>query len=145
MTRLVPLPALALAAGLTAVTLPAAAGTQLPVAIGGYDAVSYHQDAPAEGRAQFSHFWNGAVWYFASAENRDVFAESPAAFAPAYDGYCAYAAAQGYKAPGDPTVFAVVDGTLYLNVSERAQDLWEQDVPGHIATADETWPRIHPY
>jgi len=143
MTRL--LASLALALGLAVAALPGFAGNQLPVAIGGYDAVSYHQDEPAPGAARFSHFWNGAVWYFASAENRDVFAEAPGAFAPAYDGYCAYAASQGYKAAGDPNIWRVVDGTLYLNVSDRAQELWVADIPGHIEAADDNWPRIHPF
>ncbi|NBC95714.1 MAG: hypothetical protein GVY27_05090 [Deinococcus-Thermus bacterium] len=143
MTRL--LASLALALGLAVPAVPGMAGTQLPVAIGGYDAVSYHEDAPTPGAARFSHFWNGAVWYFASEENRDAFAASPAAFAPAYDGYCAFAAAKGYKAPGDPTVWRVVEGTLYLNVSDRAQELWAEDIPAHVAAADEVWPRIHPF
>jgi len=141
MTRLfVPL---ALAAAFAAA--PALAGNQLAVAIGGTDPVSYHQDGPVEGEARFNHFWNGAVWYFSSEENRATFAEAPEAFAPAYDGYCAWAASQGYKAPGDPNVWQVVDGTLYLQVHPRAQELWSEDIPAHIEAGDENWPRIHPF
>ncbi|MEL6279655.1 MAG: YHS domain-containing (seleno)protein [Pseudomonadota bacterium] len=124
---------------------PGSAGNQLSVAIAGYDAVSYHQGEPAEGQARFNHFWNGAVWYFASEENRNSFRENPTEFAPAFDGYCAWAASQGYKAPGDPSVYRVVDGTLYLQVHPRAQELWEADVPKHIAAGEENWPRIHPF
>ncbi len=131
--------ALALAAGL------AQAGNQLAVAIGGYDAVSYQSGEPARGEARFNHFWNGAVWYFASEESRNTFRETPERFAPPFDGYCAFAASRGYKAPGDPLVYAVEDGTLYLQVHPRAQELWEQDIPGNIAKGEENWPRIHPF
>ena len=138
---------LAVAAAITAGTafaLPAAAGPQYVVALGGYDAVAYFTDgAPAPGTVTISHHWNGANWLFTSAENRDQFAADPEAYAPQFDGYCAYAAALGYIAPGDPTVWAVVDDRLYLNVHERAAELWEQDREANIATAEENWPRLN--
>lgn len=125
---------------------PAQAGNQLAIAIGGFDAVSYQQaDAPERGEARFNHFWNGAVWFFDSEANRDAFREDPTAYAPAYDGYCAWAASQGYIAPGDPLIYEVVDGQLYLQVHARAQELWEADIPAHIAQGDENWPRINPF
>jgi YHS domain-containing protein len=123
----------------------AQAGNQLAVAIGGYDPVSYFGEGPTRGEARFNHFWNGAVWYFASADNRDTFAADPAAYAPAYDGYCSYAASQGYKAPGDPLVYAVEENRLFLQVHPRALELWEADVAGHVAQGDANWPRIHPF
>ncbi|MEM8655073.1 MAG: YHS domain-containing (seleno)protein [Pseudomonadota bacterium] len=78
---------------------------------------------PVEGEARFNHFHNGAIWYFANEENRDRFKADPLAYAPAFDGYCSWAASQGYKAPGDPNVWQVVDGTLYVQVHPRAQEL----------------------
>ena len=127
-----------------AFALPAEAGPQYVVALGGYDAVAYFADgAPAAGEVTISHHWNGANWLFSSAENRDLFAANPEAYAPQFDGYCAYAAAQGYIAPGDPKVWAIVDDRLYLNVHERAAALWEQDLEGNIASAEENWPRLN--
>ena len=136
---------LAIAAALAVTTAPAFAGNQLAVAIGGYDTVSYHQDGPAMGEARINHFWNGAIWYFSSEENRDLFAADPAKYAPAYDGYCSWAASQSYKAPGDPNVWQIVEGTLYVQVHPRAQELWQADIPAHIVAGDENWPRIHPF
>ncbi|MEM7631042.1 MAG: YHS domain-containing (seleno)protein [Pseudomonadota bacterium] len=136
---------LATALAFALASLPAHAGNQLAVAIGGYDTVSYHQDGPVPGEARINHFWNGAIWYFSSDENRNAFAADPERFAPAYDGYCSWAASQGYKAPGDPNVWQVVDGTLYVQVHPRAQELWEADIPAHIVAGDENWPRIHPF
>jgi len=125
---------------------PAQASNQLAVAIGGYDAVSYHTDAgPTPGKARFHHFWNGAVWYFASEETRDTFAAEPTAYAPQFDGYCAWAASQNYKRPGDPNVWQIEGGKLYLMVHEGARDKWREDIPTHITQGDENWVRIAPY
>lgn len=134
-----------IAAGLAVSTLPALAGNQLSVALSGYDTVSYHGGTPMQGEARINHFWNGAIWYFTSEENRDLFAGDPERYAPAYDGYCSWAASQGYKAPGDPNVWEVVDDTLYVQVHPRAQELWQADIPAYIAAGDENWPRIHPF
>jgi YHS domain-containing protein len=58
------------------------------VAIKGYDTVAYHTENRAvKGKSQFSHKWNDAKWYFASAENRDLFAADPERYAPQYGGY----------------------------------------------------------
>ncbi len=58
------------------------------VAIKGYDTVAYHTEGRAvKGSNTFSHRWNDAKWYFASAENRDLFAADPERFAPQYGGY----------------------------------------------------------
>lgn len=130
---------------MTLSTQTAQAGNQLAVALSGYDTVSYHDGAPAQGEARINHFHNGAIWYFTSEENRDKFKADPARYAPAYDGYCSWAASQGYKAPGDPNVWQVVDGTLYVQVHARAQMLWSEDIPTYIMQGDENWPRIHPF
>ena len=124
----------------------ASATNQLATAIGGYDTVSYFTDGQAtQGRAKFHHFWNGAVWYFSSEENRDKFKADPAAYAPQYDGYCAWAASQNYKRPGDPQVWQIEGGKLYIKVHEGAQKKWRADIPKHIASGDENWVRIAPY
>jgi hypothetical protein len=83
-----------------------------------------------------------ATWRFASAEHRELFAANPEKYAPAYGGYCAYAVSQGVTAPIDPEAWKVVDGRLYLNLDRDIQQIWEQDVPGYIAKADENWPKL---
>lgn len=37
--------------------------------------------------------WNGRSWHFSSGANRDAFLADPESYAPAYGGYCAWAAA----------------------------------------------------
>jgi hypothetical protein len=64
------------------------------------------------------------------------------AFAPQYGGHCAWAMARGSLAPGDPTVYKVVDGKLYLNFNKQVQSNWLKDIPGFIAKANIEWPKI---
>lgn len=112
-------------------------------AIKGYDPVAYFaQGGPAKGRSAHSHDWMGATWYFANAENRELFAADPDKYAPQYGGYCAYAVSQGYTAKIDPDAWKIVDDKLYLNFSLKVQKIWEEDIPGYIAKADLNWPQI---
>ena len=135
---------ISLTAGL--MLLSAHATNQLATAIGGYDTVSYFTEGkPVQGRAKFHGFWNGAVWYFSSEENRDKFKSNPTAYAPQYDGYCAWAASQNYKRPGDPQVWQIEDNKLYIKVHEGAQKKWRADIPKHISQADDNWLKIAPY
>lgn len=145
------LASLALAFGLAFAATPALAADPAPpvhaseqgLAIGGYDPVAYFTESrPIIGSAQFEHRWNGAVWRFASAEARDSFAANPEAFAPRFGGYCAWAVSQNYIAPGDPRVWRIVDGRLYLNFNPRAKALWEADLQGAIARGDANWPTV---
>lgn len=113
------------------------------VAIAGADPVAYFTEAAyVPGSAEFSHEWSGATWHFASAENRDEFANNPEQYAPQYGGFCAWAVSQGYTAPIDPEAWKVVDGKLYLNYDQRIQEKWANDIPGNIAKADENWPGV---
>jgi YHS domain-containing protein len=58
------------------------------LAIKGYDTVAYHTEGRAlKGKSKFSHQWNDAKWYFASAENKELFAADPERYAPQYGGY----------------------------------------------------------
>lgn len=143
--------ALALLLGLASTSAVAAPSPAAPpvsmsedgLAIGGYDPISYFTDGgPVFGSAAFEHRWNGATWRFASAKARDRFAADPAAFAPQFGGYCAWAVSQTYIAPGDPKVWRIVDGRLYLNFNERAKKLWEADLVGAIERGKANWPMV---
>jgi len=111
------------------------------VAVNGYDVVSYFTESRhVQGNAAFTVEWMGAIWQFASAANRDLFAANREAYAPQYGGHCAYAAAQGALASTVPEAWTIVEGKLYLNYSLGVRDLWRQDIAGNIAKADTNWP-----
>lgn len=112
-------------------------------AIRGYDPVAYFSEKrPVKGDRGITYSWNGATWYFANKENRAVFVSAPEKYAPAYGGYCAYAAANGYVATTDPEAWSVVNGRLYLNVSPEVKHRWEKNISGYIKKADVNWPEI---
>lgn len=113
------------------------------VILHGYDAVAYHTDGKAvKGAANFSAAYDGAIYHFASAANRDAFKANPAKYAPAYGGFCAMGAALEKKLDGDPELFKIVDGQLYLNVNADVVKVWTKDIPGNIAKANNNWPEI---
>lgn len=131
--------------GCSAMALPASAGNTLGTAFAGSDPVSHFQGAPAQGKAKFFHLWDGALWTFSTEDNRDTFKADPVAYAPQFDAYCAWAASQGYKRPGDPNVTQMVDGKLYTFVHEGARNKWQADIAKHIADGEAHWIRIEPF
>lgn len=134
---------------LVLVFMPLAFAGEAPVfstddgAIRGYDPVAYFTlGEPTRGRNQFTASWQGATYKFASAANLELFKADPAAYAPQYGGYCAYAVAKGATAGTVPEAWTIVDGKLYLNYSLAVQQRWRKDVPGHIKAADRNWPAV---
>ena len=114
-----------------------------PLAMHGYDAVSYHQnDAPQRGVAKYSTKHDGAVYRFASKSNLREFVRNPTKFAPQFGGFCAFGVSVGKKFDGDPEVFKLVEGKLYLNLNPDIKETWLKDVPGNIAKAGQQWPEI---
>lgn len=112
------------------------------VAAGGYDLTSFFTGAPVRGNAQFAATHGGFTYHFANAANRARFQANPSAYLPQYGGYCAWATAQGYTAPGRPQFWKIVDGKLYFNYDAGVQRKWERDVPGFIRSANANWPAV---
>lgn len=123
-------------------------------AVSGYDVVAYRdlpqspvgqpQPSPVPGKAGITAEWNGATWAFASASNRERFLADPEAYAPKYDGHCAYGVSKGGKVPGNPTLWRIVDGDLYLNITKNVVSFWEEDIAGNITLAESNWTGIEP-
>lgn len=151
---------LTLAAAATALTLAtqAFAGDQYidetGFAASGYDVVAYFdlpqsdpgqpQPAAVPGKAAITAEYNGATFAFSSEENREAFLADPAKYAPQYDGHCAYGVAKGGKVPGNPNLWRIVDGKLYLNITKNVVGFWEEDIPGNINLAESNWVSIEP-
>jgi len=123
-------------------------------AVSGYDVVSYFdltqastgqsQPEPLPGSAAITADYNGARFAFASEANRARFLADPAAFVPQYDGHCAYGVAQGGKVPGNPLLWRIVDGKLYLNITRTVVGFWESDIPGNLQLSEANWPALEP-
>lgn len=118
-------------------------------AVGGYDVVAYHdlEQAPVgepqpeavPGRSSITAEYNGARWAFSSPENRDRFLADPEKYAPRFDGHCAYGVAKGGKVPGNPNLWRIVNGELYLNITPDVATFFEQDISGNISRASRSW------
>lgn len=116
-------------------------------AVSGYDTVAYFTEGkPVKGSKKFKTKYMGAEWRFSSQENLDTFLTDPQKYAPQYGGYCAWAmggaenGTRGFKASGDPEVWQIVDGKLYLNYDEDIYGKWTKDIPGFIEKADRFYP-----
>ena len=117
------------------------------LAVRGYDVVSYFvgDGVPAEGTEALTVRYQGFDYRFANEDNANAFIEDPAKYAPAYGGYCAWAiGANDALAEGDPEVYEIVDGTLYLNFNTDVQGRWQADIPGFIEAGDVNYPTHSP-
>lgn len=110
------------------------------VALRGFDAVAYFAvNNAVQGNKTYEFAWNGAKWFFASAENLEKFRQNPEAYAPQFGGYCSYAVSKGYTADGDPMAWKIVDGKLYLNYSPKVKEVWEKEQTENIRNAEKNW------
>ena len=113
------------------------------VAIGGYDTVAYFTEGLAnEGSANYTVVYNGAIYRFESAKNRDLFRAEPAKYVPQYGGHCAYGVTKNRKFVADPRAWDVVDGKLYLNTNRKIRDKWRKDIAGNVEEANGIWTDI---
>jgi hypothetical protein len=116
---------------------------QRGVMLRGFDTVAWFTEGgPRRGSARHQASWEGAIWHFASAENRARFVADPQSFAPRFGGFCAFGVARGYKVDIDPNAWHIEAGRLYLNYNLGVRREWQQDIPGFIAQAEANWPRL---
>ncbi len=112
-------------------------------AVGGYDVVSYWTgEKPVRGNGNHLVVHEGVTYLFQSEEHRKTFEKNPQRYVPAFGGYCAFGVSVGKKFVGDPDVWRVVDGRLYLNLDTKIQEEWVKDVPGNIRKANVRWTEI---
>ena len=121
-------------------------------AVSGYDVVAYFdlpqsevgtaQPEAVAGLSSITAEYNGSTFAFSTEANRDTFLADPAKYAPQYDGHCAYGVSKGGKVPGNPHLWRIVDGKLFLNITKNVVGFWEEDIPGNISLADNNWGGI---
>ena len=113
------------------------------VAIQGYDPVAFFTDhKPVKGQPEFTARHNGALYYFASKEHRELFKSDPAKYEPAFGGYCAYGLSKGKLAEIDVDAFQIVDGRLLLQYSKSVRDNFNKDTKGNLMKAEANWPGL---
>lgn len=113
------------------------------LAINGYDTVSYFtKGSPTKGSNKFTVAYNGAIYQFSTADNRDLFKAMPSKYAPQYGGFCAMGVAMNQKFDTDPTAWHIRGDKLYLNLNKNVQKKWLTDVPGYLKTSQVNWTDI---
>jgi YHS domain-containing protein len=113
------------------------------VAIQGYDPVAFFTDGkPVKGKPEFPARHDGALYYFASKEHRDLFKTDPLKYEPVFGGYCAYGVSRNKLVEIDVEAFQIVDGRLLLQYSMSVRDNFNKDTKGNLAKARTNWPSL---
>jgi YHS domain-containing protein len=121
--------------------------TENNVAIKGYDPVAYFTLGKAvKGSKDMAVSYQGIIYYFSSAGNKDLFKANPAKYEPEYGGWCAYAMGNsGEKVSIDPETFKLINGKLYLFYNRfftNTLTSWNKDEVNLKRKADANWPRL---
>ena len=115
----------------------------LPVALKGYDPVSYFNPGkPARGAAASYVDFDDSRFLFSSQRNRDLFKSDPDKYSPQFSGLCATGLSMGTKAESNPNVFKVIDGKLYVFSSTDALEMAMKD-PSLLKKSHESWDKEH--
>lgn len=117
------------------------------VAIQGYDPVSYFkQNKAMKGKKEIFATYDGVIYQFSSAANKEIFSKSPASFEPQYGGWCAYAmGSAGEKVEINPETFKIIDGKLYLFYNAYFNNTlksWNKEETSLKAKADVNWKKF---
>jgi len=113
------------------------------VAIQGYDPVAYFTEKkPVKGKPEIYATHNGALFYFASKENKTMFVKEPAKYEPEFGGYCAYGVSKGKLVEIDPAAFQIVDDRLLLQYSPKIRDDFNKDATGNLTKAKANWTEL---
>lgn len=113
------------------------------LALEGYDPVAYFTDGkPVKGDPTLARNYQGATYYFASTDHKNLFEKDPAHYVPRFGGFCGYAASINKVSPVNPTIWQIVDDHLVLQHTPKAFDLFNKDVPGNYARAEKNWPGL---
>lgn len=113
------------------------------LAIGGFDPVSYFTGTtPLHGTAEYEYVWRGVAWRFANEGNLAAFQRDPEIYAPQFGGHGPLALARGHRSAGNPRIWLVNDGKLYLFYSTANRSEWQSMPLAYLEDAVAEWQRI---
>ena len=112
-------------------------------AVSGYDTVAFFTDSkPVNGSPFITAEYQGATYFFASEEHKQLFTENPDKYVPQFGGFCAFGVAIDKLLPVDISTWQVRDGKLYLNLNPDILKKFNADFGGNVAKADKNWPGL---
>lgn len=117
------------------------------VALQGYDPVAYFtQNKAIKGKEELAVAAEGVTYYFATAEDKELFKKDYKKYEPQYGGWCAYAmGATSEKVDIDPETFKIVAGKLYLfyhSWTNNTLNKWNKNEANLKAKADVSWTKF---
>ncbi len=118
------------------------------VAIEGYSPVSYLEHGRADrGDPRFSVTHNGVTYYLASAKQVGIFKQNPKKYIPAFGGWCAFGMTVQDKFPVDPLNFKILNGRVFLFLSNKnvdALELWSKGNQAELLRkAQAHWSKVN--
>jgi hypothetical protein len=109
-----------------------------PVAIRGYDPVAYFTlGTPVPGLPEIEYEWDERRYRFASAADRELFKADPARYAPQFSDFCAMSLANGELVEANPENWLISDGKLYIFGKTIGPALFQRDLAGNVARANQ--------
>ncbi len=112
-------------------------------AVNGYDTVAFFTDSKAVNGSPFiTAEHEGAIYYFASEEHKNLFVANPSKYTPQFGGYCAFGVAIEKLLPVDISTWQVRNGKLYLNLNPDILKKFNEELAGNVAKADQNWPTL---
>lgn len=114
----------------------------------GYDVVAYHtKDKAVKGKPMFAVTYDGATFNFSSKENRELFIKGAKKYIPKYNGFCAFAAANGKTdVPANADTFKMYNGELLVFFNDQYKGSkfntkipWNSNEKAMYDKAEATW------
>ncbi|MEK6798505.1 MAG: YHS domain-containing (seleno)protein [Planctomycetota bacterium] len=111
--------------------------------LGGFCPVSFQTASmPKHGSPEFKQVYRGKLYHLSDSGAQTAFLEAPEVFVPRYDGACAEGISRGKRFAGDPNVFAIIEGRLYLFFDPEARARFTSDSAKSIVASDANWPEV---
>jgi hypothetical protein len=113
------------------------------LAIAGYDPVAFYTDGkPVLGSPDFEFAYGGAVWRFSNIGDREAFAARPDVYMPQFGGYDPLGVAKGVAVAGNPGVWLITGGRLFLFYDRNRLETFSADPERITGAAERKWPQV---
>lgn len=115
------------------------------VGLHGYDPVAIFPEGggqPTAGNAQIRTDHAGVTYYFASEQNKNLFAQNPGKYEPTYGGWCAFAMASGSYVDVQPELYTLNGNRAHYFAAARAKRNFDRDLENLEAMADVNWKQL---
>jgi hypothetical protein len=115
-------------------------GREPHLLLGGHDVVAYFtRGLPLPGSPRFTSQHEGVSLHFDNAEHQALFEQDPQRYLPQFGGFCADRMARAIASAGNPRVWRIHDGRLYLFRDHAALQSFEADLPARLTRAQAHW------